>query len=37
MMLLFGWLMTKSQCEASAKELESLKAYCERELPAAAG
>ena len=37
MMLLFGWLMTKSQCDASAKELESLKAYCERELPAAAG
>ena len=31
---LFGWLMTKSQCEASAKELESLKAYCEREIPA---
>ena len=25
-----GWLMKKSQCDASNKELESLKAFCEK-------
>ena len=30
MMLLFGWLTRKSSCEASQKELESLRRYCER-------
>ena len=29
MMLLFGPMMNKSHCEASKRELESLKAYCE--------
>lgn len=27
--LLFGWLMKKSSCKATQKELESLKAFCE--------
>ncbi len=28
-LLLFGWLMKKSQCDASRRELESLKRFCE--------
>jgi uncharacterized protein YndB with AHSA1/START domain len=28
-MVLFGWLMNKSHCKASEKELESLKRFCE--------
>jgi hypothetical protein len=32
---LFGWMMNKSSCQALEKELQSLKAFCERQ-PAAA-
>jgi hypothetical protein len=28
-MLLFGWMMNKSHCKQTQKELESLKAFCE--------
>ena len=32
-LFLFGWMMKKSHCDASQKELESLKAFCEKEIP----
>lgn len=35
-MLLFGWMMNKSHCKASEKELDSLKRFCEDRLRSAA-
>ena len=35
-MLLFGWMMRKSHCEASQNELASLKRFCEKQSAAEA-
>ena len=36
-MFLFGWMMNKSHCEASDKEMASLKRYCEEHSAPSAG
>jgi len=33
---LFGWLMSKSSCKAAQDEMESLRRYCEAQIPAPA-
>lgn len=33
LMIIFGWLMNKSNCDASRNELESLKRFCEANKP----
>ena len=34
---LFGWMMKKGSCQAQQRELESLKRFCDQDVPSAAG